>query len=85
MKTDALINYKTSHIPLAAWLVLKGCPLAKIYKEGSRGVFEFSVVIRDFPNMFNTGQSLVEPNEFATKMSQLTQTAKRVMIENGED
>lgn len=83
METDLLTEYKTSHVPLAAYLKIKGCQVMKVTCEGRRGVFTFAYVAREHIIEFNNGQSTVEPNEFAEKMSQLTQTAKRV-IADGE-
>lgn len=81
MATDLLMDYKTSHIPLAAFLAIRGCQVTKIVAEQSRGVFLFMCVPRNYIFEFNDGKATVEPGDFALKMSQLTQTAKRVMAE----
>lgn len=83
MENDLIHDYKTTHVPLAAYLRLKGVQVSKVTCEGRRGVFVFGLVARDHIIEFNNGQAVVEPNEFAEKMSQLTQTAKRV-INDGE-
>lgn len=83
MENDLIHDYKTTHVPLAAYLKLKGYQVTKVSCEGRRGVFVFAFIARDHIIDFNNGQATVEPNEFAEKMSQLTQTAKRV-INDGE-
>lgn len=85
METNLLTNYKTSHVPLAAYLKIKGAQIIKVTCEKRRGVFEFAVTQREHIIEFNDGQAQVEPNEFAEKMSQLTQTAKRVLSEHTGD
>lgn len=77
-------EYRTSHMPLVAYLKMQGCTLQEITVEGTRGVFTFSGVPRDLLIAFNSSKALVEPNEFAEKMSQLTQSAKRAIQINGD-
>ena len=84
METNLINDYKTPHVPLAAYLRLKGNQITKVSCEGRRGVFMFAFVHREHIMEFNNGQASVEPNEFAEKMSQLTQTAKRVIADHGE-
>lgn len=84
METNLLKGYKTSHVPLAAYLRINGAQLIRVTCEGRRGVFEFDICHREHIIEFNNGQARVEPGEFAEKMSQLTQTAKRVMTEQGD-
>lgn len=81
METNLVHEYKTSHVPLAAYLRTKGCQIHEVTLDGRRGVFEFRLVPREYIIEFNNGQGNVEPNEFAEKMSQLTQTAKRIINE----
>lgn len=81
MDTNLLKGYKTSHVPLAAYLKIKGAQLIKVTCENRRGVFEFDICHREHIIEFNNGAAMVEPGEFAERMSQLTQTAKRVMSE----
>lgn len=83
MENSLITEYKTSHVPLAAYLKLKGAQVTKVTCEGRRGVFTFGFVAREHIIEFNNGQATVEPNEFAEKMSQLTQTAKRVIADGG--
>lgn len=83
MDNNLLKGYKTSHVPLAAYLRLKGSQLMKVTCEHRRGVFIFDTCHREHIIEFNNGQALVEPDEFAEKMSQLTQTAKRVIQQEG--
>ena len=83
MDTNLLKGYKTSHVPLAAYLKIKGAQLIGVTCDGRRGVFEFDYCHREHVLEFNNGQATVEPGEYAEKMSQLTQTAKRVMNEQG--
>lgn len=83
MNNNLLNEYKTPHVPLAAYLRLKGVQIAEVQHDGKRGVFVFRNVNRELIIEFNNGAAHVEPNEFAEKMSQLTQTAKRVVSESG--
>lgn len=80
---DLLPTYVTNHIPLAAYLKVKGMKIINITIKENRGCFEFEHVIRDFIIEFNNGTAAVEPAEYADRMSQLTQTAKRLMKELG--
>jgi len=82
MNTNLLENYKTAHLPLAAYLSVNGCQVLKIEAQGGRGVFTFAFVNRELINKFNTGQAVIEPGDFAIKMSQLTQTARRAINES---
>lgn len=77
MNTDLLTDYQSSHIPLAAYLSVKGCQIKLIENIGGRGVFHFSFVPRAHVNDFNNGNGTVEPGAFALKMNQLIQSAKR--------
>jgi len=74
-----LKDYKTSHMPLIAYLKMQGHVVKSVEAEGGRGVFTFVTVPRQTLMDFNAGKAIVEPNEFAEKMSQLTQTAKRAV------
>jgi len=76
--------YTTSHIPLAAFLKVRGSKLINIEVKEKRGVFTFESVDRQLIIDFNNGIASVEPAEYATKMSQMTQTAKRLLKEAGE-
>ena len=84
MDTNLLTDYHTSHVPLAAYLKMRGNVLSAVKLEGRRGVFVFPFAHREHVIEFNNGAATVEPNEFADKMSQLTQTAKRVLADSGE-
>jgi hypothetical protein len=84
MNTNLIDNYKTSHVPLAAYLKMKGNTMNNVVIEGRRGIFTFAFVHREHIIEFNNGQAMVEPNEFADKMSQLTQTAKRILADHGD-
>lgn len=77
MNTDLLTDYQTTHIPLAAYLSVKGCQIKVIENLGSRGAFHFEYVPRTYVNDFNNGVGTVEPGAFALKMNQLIQSAKR--------
>lgn len=76
-------DYQTSHMPLIAYLKMRGNEISDVKADGRRGIFIFKCVPRQQLIDFNTGKATVEPNEFAEKMSQLTQTAKRVTQEYG--
>ena len=80
---NILEQYVTSHVPLAAYLKVKGVKIINIEVKDKRGVFTFENVIREYIIDFNNGEATVEPSEYANKMSQLTQTAKRLMKESG--
>lgn len=82
MMTNLLNTYITSHVPLAAYLKVKGTKIINITVKERRGTFEFENVDRDLIIDFNNGQAMVEPAEYADKMSQLTQTAKRLLKES---
>lgn len=75
--------YKTSHVPLAAYLSTQNCEMSEIYVENGRGVFEFRLVPMELINNFNRGMASVEPNRYAMTLSNLTHTAKR-MIQEGK-
>ena len=75
--------YTTSHVPLAAYLKVKGVRIINIMVKDRRGCFTFADVNRDLVIDFNNGAASVEPAEYADKMSQLTQTAKRLLKESG--
>lgn len=75
--------YTTSHVPLAAYLKVKGAKIINITIQDKRGCFTFVDVNRDLIIDFNNGEASVEPAEYADKMSQLTQTAKRLLRESG--
>lgn len=77
MNTDLLTEYQTSHIPLAAYLSIKGCQIKIIENVNGRGVFHYEFVPRYHVNDFNNGNGSVEPGAFALKMNQLIQSAKR--------
>lgn len=81
--TNILDSYITSHVPLAAYLKVKGIRIINIVVKERRGVFEFENVPREYIIDFNNGAASVEPAEYADKMSQLTQTAKRLLKESG--
>lgn len=80
---NLLDTYITSHVPLAAYLKVKGARIINIEVKERRGVFTFENVDRDLIINFNNGDALVEPGDYATRMSQLTQTAKRLLKESG--
>ena len=78
MHTDILDSYSTTHLPLAAYLKAKNVQLTGVsIDEHKRGNFGFIQVPRTFIIDFNNGTALVEPNDFAIKMSQLVQTVRR--------
>ncbi len=81
MNTDLLTDYQTAHIPLAAYLSVKGCQIKSIENIGNRGMFHFEFVPRFHINDFNNGAGQVEPGAFALKMNQLIQSAKRNTFE----
>ena len=64
-------------------LKVKGVKIINIEVKDKRGVFTFENVIREYIIDFNNGAAAVEPSEYANKMSQLTQTAKRLLKEPG--
>lgn len=80
---NLLDTYNTSHVPLAAYLKVKGAKIINIEVKDRRGVFTFEHVDRDLIIDFNKGTAAVEPGEYADKMSHLTQTAKRLLKESG--
>lgn len=80
---NLLDTYTTSHVPLAAYLKVKGTRIINITVKDKRGEFVFENVDRTYIIEFNNGEASVEPAEYATKMSQLTQTAKRLLKESG--
>lgn len=77
MNTDLLTEYQTAHIPLAAYLSIKGCQIKLVENINNRGVFHFEYVPRFHVTDFNNGNGQVEPGAFALKMNQLIQSAKR--------
>lgn len=81
--TNLLDIYTTSHVPLAAYLKVCGTKIVNIEVKDRRGVFTFENVDRDLIINFNNGAAMTEPGEYADKMSQLTQTAKRLLKESG--
>lgn len=81
--TNLLDTYITSHVPLAAYLKVKGVKIINITIKERRGTFTFESVPREYIIDFNNGAAMVEPAEYADKMSQLTQTAKRLLKESG--
>lgn len=82
-EVQLLRDYQTSHMPLVAYLKMMGNQITDVKADGRRGIFTFKHVPRQQLIDFNTSHARVEPNEFAEKMSQLTQTAKRVTQEYG--
>lgn len=81
--SNLLDIYTTSHVPLAAYLKVKGVKIINIIVKERRGTFTFVDVDRDLIIDFNNGAASVEPGEYADKMSQMTQTAKRLLKESG--
>lgn len=81
MNTDLLTEYQTAHVPLAAYLSVKGCQIKVIENVNNRGVFHFEFVPRFHITDFNNGNGTVEPGAFALKMNQLIQSAKRQTFE----
>ena len=77
MNTDLLTQYQTNHIPLAAFLSVKGCIIKSVESINNRGTFIFEFVPRNYVTDFNNGAGQVEPGAFALKMNQLIQSAKR--------
>ena len=75
--------YTTTHVPLAAYLKVKGARIVNIEIKDKRGTFTFENVNRDLIIDFNNGSAVVEPGEYASKMSHLPQTAKRLLKESG--
>lgn len=80
---NLLDTYTTNHVPLAAYLKVKGVRIINIEVKDRKGYFTFENVNRDYVIEFNNGEASVEPADYATRMSQLTQTAKRLLKENG--
>lgn len=83
MATNLIPQYSTSHVPLATYLKVKQVRIININIVDRRGVFTFENVPRELIIEFNNGDASVEPAEYADKMSQLTQTAKRLMKDVG--
>ena len=79
---NLLDTYITSHVPLAAYLKSKGVRIINIEIKDRRGTFTFENVDRDLVIAFNNGEATVEPGDYAQRMSQLTQTAKRLLKES---
>jgi hypothetical protein len=81
---NLLDTYTTAHVPLAAYLKCKGVRIVNITAKDRRGTFVFENVDRQLIIDFNNGEAIVEPSDYAQRMSQLVQTAKRVVNETGE-
>lgn len=70
--------YKTSDIVLAAYLVVSGCNLDRIEKQGQKGTFVFNNVKQDMIDAFNLNKARVEPIRFYNMVRQLTTNVRRV-------
>lgn len=80
MQTDIIQEYKTTHLPLATYLKYKNVQMVGIsIDDKKRGTFNFVMVPRTFILDFDNGSAVVEPNEYANRMSQLVQTVRRTM------
>lgn len=76
-----LIDFKTSHSPLAAYLKIKGCEIKEIVAQDGKGSFIFKEVSRDLIREFNSGSGVVEPGMYAATLGNMIQTAKRIIQE----
>lgn len=76
-----LPEYKTSHIPLATYLKISGVAIVNVSCANHRATYTFSNVPRELIIEFNAGRATVEPARYASEMSHLTQTAKRLSEE----
>lgn len=76
-----LPEYKTSHIPLATYLKVSGVSISSITCSNHRATYTFIDVPRELIIEFNAGRAKVEPARYASEMSHLTQTAKRLSEE----
>lgn len=78
--SDLIDEYQTSHLPLATYLRYRNVQLVGISIDDKRkGSFKFILVPRTYILDFDDGKALVEPLEFANRMSQLVQTIKKTM------
>jgi len=74
--------FRTSDMPLIAFLRLKGYTVQKIEKVNDyKAEFIFIDVDRQLLEDFNTDKTLVEPRHFASIMHQQMQSAKRKIRE----
>lgn len=70
-------NVETTDIVLAATLKVMGFQLDKIERDGSKGLFCFSRVDKDFLKQYDIGQGRVEPVSFNNAIKALTTAARR--------
>ena len=78
---NKLIDFRTSHSPLAAYLKVKGCEIKEIAVSDTKGSFIFKEVARELIREFNSGNGVVEPGAYASTLGSLIQTAKRMIQE----
>lgn len=73
------VIYKTSDIVLAASLKVSGYPLDDIELSGTKGIFVFNQVDKDFLLDFDLGKIQVEPVIFNNTIKQLTTSVRRMI------
>jgi|ETNmetMinimDraft_31_1059906.scaffolds.fasta_scaffold192264_1 hypothetical protein len=71
-------NYKTPDIVLAASLKVCGFDLESIELVGSKGIFVFKDVDKQFLLDFDLGKIVVEPVIFNNTIKQLTTSVRRM-------
>lgn len=71
--------YRTSDIVLAASLKVHGYELDSIELIGTKGIFVFSEVDKDFLLDFDLGKVQVEPISFNNTIKQLTTSVRRLV------
>lgn len=69
--------FETTDICLAAYLLTKAHKITKIDKLGNKGTFFFKDVDPSEITDFDTGQGLVEPQQFHQSIRQLTTACRR--------
>lgn len=71
--------YRTSDIVLAASLKVYGYQLDTIELIGTKGIFVFTQVDKDFLLEFDLGKVRVEPVSFNNAIKQLTTSVRRLL------
>lgn len=80
MENNNITVFKTSELPLVAFLRMEGYTITEIVKVNDFKVeFLFNDVDRELLAQFNTSQCLVEPRQFASSMHQQMKSAKIIL------
>lgn len=72
-------EYRTSDIVLAASLKIHKYEMIRIDVEGSKGIFVFKDVDKEFLTDFDMGRVTVEPVAFNHSIRQLTTSVRRLI------